>query len=211
MRVLALLAGLSTLVLASACEHTPWSSVKAGSSDKALETTADSRPAAPSDQQGGYSKDEIVKISADFFGTTTAATAQVVERVFREQGQPVGYIKGEEASAAVGVGARYGEGVLTLRNGQTRAVYWQGPSIGFDTGANASKVFTLVYALSDPDSIYQRFPGVEGSAYFIGGIGVNYQQSGKVVLAPMRTGVGLRAGVNIGYLNYSRERQVLPL
>ena len=90
-------------------------------------------------------------------------------------------------------------------------VYWQGPSIGFDVGANASKCFTLVYDLPSADDIYQRFPGVEGSFYFVAGIGVNYQQNGDIVLAPMRTGVGVRAGVNAGYLSYSRERDWVPL
>jgi hypothetical protein len=106
---------------------------------------------------------------------------------------------------------RYGEGNLTLKNGATRKVFWQGPSVGFDTGANASKVFTLVYGLNDADKIYQRFPGVEGSAYFVGGVGVNYQRSGDITLAPMRAGVGLRAGANVGYLAYTRERSVVPL
>ena len=89
-------------------------------------------------------------------------------------------------------------------------VYWQGPSVGFDVGANASKSFTLVYNLPNTEVIFQRFPGVEGSYYFVAGIGVNYQQSGRIILAPMRTGVGLRAGANIGYLSYTKERNILP-
>lgn len=159
----------------------------------------------------GYEQQEIVDEVSRFFGITAAAAGQAVERVFKENGRPVGYIRGEEVSGAVGVGVKYGEGNLTLKGGQTRKVFWQGPSIGFDTGANASKVFTLVYGLNDADRIYRRFPGVEGSAYFIGGVGVNYQRNDEVTLAPMRAGVGLRAGANVGYSSYTRERGVLPL
>jgi len=158
-----------------------------------------------------YEQQEIVDEVSRFFGITAEAAGQAVERIFRENGRPVGYIRGEEVAAAVGVGVRYGEGNLTLKNGQTRKVFWQGPSIGFDTGANASKSFTLVYGLTAPDQIYQRFPGVEGSAYFIGGVGVNYQRNNNITLAPMRAGVGLRAGANVGYLAYTRERNIVPL
>lgn len=172
---------------------------------------ADSRPSDPATVEETYSRQEVVSEVASFFGVTAEAAGEVVERVFAEQGDPVGFIRGEEVAGAVGVGLRYGQGEMRLKSGATRNVFWQGPSIGFDTGANASKVFTLVYDLPEPDSIYQRFPGVSGSAYFIGGLGVNYQQNGDTVLAPIRAGVGLRAGVNIGYLHYSRERQVLPL
>lgn len=158
-----------------------------------------------------YEQAEIVSAVSDFFGITAAAAGQLVERVFRENGRPTGYIRGEEVSAAIGVGLRYGEGNLQLKNGQRRKVFWQGPSVGFDTGANASKVFTLVYGMSDGDAIFQRYPGVEGSAYFVGGVGVNYQRANNITLAPMRAGVGLRAGANVGYLHYSRERNILPL
>lgn len=161
--------------------------------------------------QPTYEQSEIVDAVADFFGITAGAAGQVVERAFRDNGRPVGYIRGEEVSAAVGVGVKYGEGDLRLKNGQTRKVFWQGPSVGFDGGANASKVLTLVYGLSDSDKIYQRFPGVEGSAYFVGGVGVNYQRANNITLAPMRAGVGLRAGANVGYSSYTRERNLLPL
>ncbi|MDX2235906.1 MAG: DUF1134 domain-containing protein [Hyphomonadaceae bacterium] len=175
---------------------------------------AETRPAAAKQQQqqaATYEQAEIVSAVADFFGITAEAAGEAVERIFRDNGRPTGYVRGEEAAAAIGVGVRYGEGTLQLKNGQTRKVFWQGPSIGFDTGANASKVFTLVYGLGDADRIYQRFPGVEGSAYLVGGVGVNYQRADNVTLAPMRAGVGLRAGANIGYLAYTRERSLLPL
>jgi len=160
--------------------------------------------------QPTYEQSEIVDAVADFFGITADAAGQAVERVFRENGRPTGYIRGEEVSGAIGVGLRLGEGDLRLKNGQVRKVFWQGPSIGFDTGANASKVFTLVYGLSDSDQIYQRFPGVSGSAYLVGGVGVSYARTNDITLAPMRAGVGLRLGANVGYQSYSRERQTLP-
>lgn len=157
-----------------------------------------------------FSKNEIVQAASGFFGTTSAAVAAAVERAFRDYGEPNAYIKGEEGSAALVVGARYGSGMLARKGHGERKIYWQGPSVGFDVGANASKCFTLVYNLPDEDAIFQRFPGVEGSYYFIAGIGVNYQQVDNIILVPMRTGVGVRAGVNAGYLSYTRKRDILP-
>ena len=162
------------------------------------------------DSNDTYEKNEIVDAVADFFGVTSEAAANVVEKIFGDLGQPNAYIAGEEISGAVAVGLRYGDGRLYRKGQKSVKVYWQGPSIGFDIGANASKCFTLVYNLGRTEEIYQRFPGVEGTYYFIAGIGVNYQRSGRISLAPMRTGVGVRAGVNAGYLSYSRERSWLP-
>jgi hypothetical protein len=157
-----------------------------------------------------YSQNEIVQAASDFFGTTTAAVAKAVERIFAEQGLPDAYIKGDEGSGAFVVGLRYGSGWLIRKGRPPMKVYWQGPSIGFDVGANASKCFTLVYNLRRADRLFQKFPGVEGSYYFIAGIGVNYQRASGITLAPMRTGVGLRAGVNAGYLTYTREQSLNP-
>lgn len=158
-----------------------------------------------------YSEPEIVDAAERFFGAGAEGVAAVVSHVFEDLGRPNGYVEGEEGSGAIGVGLRYGDGRLRLkrRRGTTR-VYWQGPSIGFDTGGNASKVFTLVYNMSDPDQIFHRYPGVDGSAYFIGGVGVNYQRRDGVTLAPMRAGVGLRLGASVGYLAYSRRRRINP-
>jgi hypothetical protein len=158
-----------------------------------------------------FSAEEIALAAGTFFGKTSGAMGQVVERVFREQGQPLGYIRGEEASGAIGIGVRYGRGTLVMKNGQERPVFWQGPSIGLDTGGNVSKVFTLVYNLDNPDGLYRRYPGVEGSAFFVAGVAVTYQRAEGVTLAPMRTGVGFRAGVNAGYTAYSKKRRWIPL
>jgi len=162
-------------------------------------------------QDQTYTPQEIVQKGADFFGVTTESMAKAVERVFAKYGRPDAYIAGSEGSGAFIVGLRYGEGDLYMKQSAAPVkVYWQGPSVGFDYGANASKVFTLVYNLRQPDKIFTRFPGVEGSAYLVAGIGINFQQSGRIILAPMRTGVGVRAGVDAGYLSYSRERNWIP-
>jgi len=175
--------------------------------------SASAAPAGDRDPRNNdtYTADEIVQKGADFFGVTTEAMAKAVERVLAKYGRPNAYIAGSEGSGAFIIGLRYGEGDLYMKqNSAPVKVYWQGPSVGFDYGGNASKVFTLVYNLPNTEAIYERFPGVEGSAYFVAGIGVNYQQNGRIILAPMRTGVGVRAGVNAGYLSYSKERNWIP-
>ena len=169
-------------------------------------------------QQGGaqpaptptYTSDELVAAASDFFGVAAETVGAAIQRVFNENGQPTGYIAGEEASGAITIGARYGRGLLYMKNQGTTEVYWQGPSIGWDLGGNASRVFTLCYGLNHPDTIFQRFPGVDGSAYLVGGLGVNYQRASGVTLAPIRSGVGLRLGASLGYLAYSRQRNRLP-
>ncbi|MDP1690984.1 MAG: DUF1134 domain-containing protein [Burkholderiaceae bacterium] len=158
-----------------------------------------------------YDKDTISHDVTEFFGSTTEGLAKVIEKAFAEHGRPNGYIKGEEGSAAVTIGVRYGNGTLTLKSGGSKKVYWSGPSIGFDLGANASKVFILVYRLNKADDIFKRYAGVDGSLYYVGGAGINYQRRGSVVLAPIRLGVGLRAGASVGYMHYRREKSWLPL
>lgn len=158
-----------------------------------------------------FTNDEIVNGVSDFMGVTAEAAGGVVERIFKENGQPSAYIAGQEGSGAFALGARYGKGLLYLKNQQPTPVYWQGPSIGWDFGGNASRAFTLCYNLWQPEALLQRFPGVEGSAYFVGGLGVNYQRADDITLAPIRAGVGLRLGANLGYLSYSRKRHWVPL
>jgi len=157
-----------------------------------------------------FSQNEIVKSASGFFGTTSEAVAKAVQRVFQDQGLPDAYIEGDEGSGAVVVGLRYGAGWLYRKHKPPIKVFWQGPSVGFDVGGNASKSFTLIYNLRRTEDLYQRYPGVDGSYYFVAGIGVNYQRSGDITLVPMRTGVGLRAGVNAGYLSYTHHRSILP-
>jgi len=157
-----------------------------------------------------YSKDEILQKATRFFGKTTAGLAKGIERVFADFGKPNGIITGEEFSGSFFIGLRYGKGILDQKKAEQWPVFWQGPSVGFDFGGNASKVFTLVYNLKKPGDLYRRFPSIDGSLYYVAGVGLNYQQAGDVVLAPIRTGVGLRAGANIGYLHYSQEHSWLP-
>lgn len=158
-----------------------------------------------------FTPNEIVKAGSDFFGISTEVMAKAVQRVFEDLGQPDAYIKGDEGSGAVIVGLRYGSGWLIRKSFDPEKVYWRGPSIGFDVGGNGAKVFTLIYNLKEKRRLFQRFPGVEGSFYFIAGVGVNYLRSGGVTLAPMRTGIGWRAGVNAHYQVYSDRRDWFPL
>jgi len=152
----------------------------------------------------------VLDAARTFFGAATEGLGDVVEKLFAEQGRPNAYITGEELSGAIGVGASYGDGTLHMKGGASRKLYWQGPSVGFDLGGDASKVFVLVYDLPRADAIFQRFPGVDGSFYYVGGVGVNYQRSEGIVLAPIRAGVGLRARASIGYTHYTRKRSWLP-
>lgn len=168
-----------------------------------------SAPEAPIQTQT-YTREEIVNSAKSFFGGTTAEFAGLIERAFADFGAPVAYIEGEEGSGAFVVGLRYGQGYLQYKGGDRGPVFWQGPSIGFDYGGNASKVFTLVYKLSKTEQLFQRFPGVEGSLYVVAGFGLNYLRSDEIVLAPIRTGVGLRVGANVGYLHFTREPRYLP-
>ena len=159
---------------------------------------------------GTYTMEEILGAATGFFGKTTEGLATVVEKAFSELGNPNGYIAGEEISGAFIVGLRYGRGMLNRKGESPVQAYWQGPSIGFDFGGNGSKVFTLVYDLPNEEALFQRYPGVDGSFYFVAGVGMNYQRSGGVTLAPIRTGVGLRLGANVGYLHYGREHSLVP-
>ncbi len=167
-------------------------------------------PAVKSQANSTYSEQEIVMEAGTVFGGAAKGLADAVHTVFQKYGEPNAYIKGEEASGAIVLGLRYGSGTLHMKNGTQQKVFWQGPTAGWDFGGNAVKVFTLIYNLPDGQTIYQRFPGVEGSAYLIAGIGINYQQRENVILAPMRSGVGLRLGASVGYLKYTKDREWLP-
>jgi len=158
-----------------------------------------------------FSQDELVNNVSNFFGVTAENAGAAISRIFADNGRPTGYIAGEEGAGAITVGLRYGKGLLYMKHREAQTVFWQGPSIGWDLGGNASRVFTLCYNLQYPDMIYRRFPGVEGAAYLIGGLGVNYARADDITLAPIRAGVGLRLGANIGYLAYSRKRNIIPL
>jgi len=157
-----------------------------------------------SQQRGStFTPDEIVNTGHKFFGTVSRGLAQVVEQAVGRWGQPNGYILGQEASGAFIVGLRYGDGTLYTKNAGDLRVFWEGPSIGFDTGGEGARTMMLVYNLPATDAIYQRFGGVDGSAYFIGGFGMTALTANNIVLVPIRSGVGLRLGANIGYLKFT--------
>lgn len=151
-----------------------------------------------------YSQSEILAAGHGFFGSVSKGLASVVEYAFQTSGRPNGYILGEDAGGALVAGLRYGEGMLHTKDAGSHKVYWQGPTIGYDFGGEGSKTMVLVYNLRDPSEIYQRFGGVQGSAYLVGGVSIQFQKHGDVVLAPIRSGVGLRLGANVGYLKYTR-------
>ncbi len=157
-----------------------------------------------------YSRGEIVNGVSDFLGVTAESAGAAIQRIFKDNGQPTAYIAGEEGSGAFIGGLRYGSGLLYMKKRQPTKVYWRGPSVGFDWGGNAARNFTLCYNLQYPEMIFRRFPGVEGTAYLIGGLGVNYQRAEGVTLAPIRAGLGLRLGANLGYLVYSRSKSWFP-
>jgi hypothetical protein len=154
---------------------------------------------------GSYSSAEIGEAGRGFFGSLSQGMGSAVEYTFKRQGRPNGYILGEEAGGAIFGGLRYGEGILYTRDAGQRKVYWQGPSLGFDVGGEGNKVMILVYGLRDTEEIFDRFGGVNGSAYVVGGVGVTFQQKNHITLAPIRAGVGLRLGAAVGYLKYSRR------
>ena len=180
-----------------------------GAAEPAAADVAKGQPAGDVPQET-YSQEETLAAAQKFFGGTTSGLAKAIEKAFSDLGRPVGYIIGNEGSGAFVVGLRYGEGELVYKGGGSSKVYWQGPSVGFDFGGNASKVFTLVYDLRWTKDLYQRFPGVDGSLYVVAGVGLNYQRANGITLAPIRTGVGLRAGANVGYLAYTREKRINP-
>ena len=152
-----------------------------------------------------FNASEIVNAGHNFFGTVSRGLAQIVERAVSQWGLPNGYILGEEAGGAFVAGLRYGEGMLYTKNAGDLKVYWQGPSIGWDVGGEGARTMMLVYNLPNTASIYERFGGIDGSAYFIGGFGMTALTANKIVLVPIRSGVGLRLGANIGYLKYTRR------
>ena len=169
----------------------------------ALAQTTNSVSQAPS--RGTYSSQEIITQGHQFFGKTSRGLAQAVEYVFQNEGEPTAYIVGEEGAGAFIGGLRYGEGTIYYKNGAKKHIYWQGPSLGFDFGGDGARTLTLVYNSQSPEDLYYRFAGVEGSAYLVGGVGVNFQKKDNITLAPIRTGVGARLGANIGYLKYSKS------
>jgi hypothetical protein len=158
-------------------------------------------PQPPSSSQ--FSSNEIIDAGHHFFGGVSRGLASIVEKATSQWGQPNGYILGEEAGGAFVGGLRYGDGTLYTKNAGDMRVYWQGPTVGFDAGADGARTMMLVYNLPRTDAIFERFGGVAGSAYFIGGLGMTALTANDIVVVPIRTGVGLRLGANLGYLKFT--------
>ncbi|MCR9180642.1 MAG: DUF1134 domain-containing protein [Erythrobacteraceae bacterium] len=177
---------------------------------------ATSEPAAPqaapaaTPADGTYAEDDLIGAAEGVFGKGAEGVARMIEDLLEKQGKPNAYIVGREAGGAFIVGARYGSGTLHHKIEGTQQVYWTGPSIGFDAGANAANTFVLVYNLYDSEDLFKRFPAGEGQAYFVGGLHASYLRWGDVVLIPIRMGAGLRLGVNAGYMKFSKKQRWLP-
>lgn len=180
-------------------------------------TPVDSAPAAPAATattqvapSTTYKEDDLIGAAEGVFGKGAQGLASMIQDLLKKQGEPNGYIVGREGGGALVVGLRYGSGTLHHKVEGTRPVYWTGPSVGFDAGANAANAFVLVYNLYDSQDIYKRFGAGEGQAYFVGGFNVSYLRRGDVVLIPVRMGAGLRLGANVGYMKFSQKQKWMP-
>ena len=165
---------------------------------------------APAEVSKTYKKDDLVGAAEGVFGKGAAGLAGIIEDLLRKQGEPNGYITGREGGGALIVGLRYGSGTLHHKVEGTRPVYWTGPSVGLDLGANAANTFVLVYNLYDTEDIFHRYAAGEGQAYLVGGFNVSYLRRNDVVLIPVRMGVGLRLGLNAGYMKFSKKQKISP-
>ena len=165
--------------------------------------TAPAQPAPAPDPQQAFTPGELVNAGHRFFGTISRGLATVIETAVSQWGQPNGYVLGEEASGAFFGGLRFGEGMLYTKNAGDLKVYWQGPTVGWDFGGEGARTMMLVYSLPATQAIYQRFAGIDGSAYLIGGFGMTALTANNIVLVPIRSGVGLRLGANVGYLKFT--------
>lgn len=169
-------------------------------------------PSAPATTQAAdtYAREDLIGAAEGVFGRGAEGLAGIIENILKDQGQPNAYIAGREASGAFVVGVRYGSGVVHHKVEGERPVFWTGPSVGFDVGGDATKVFVLVYNLYDSQELYRRYPAGEGRAYFVGGFSATYLRRGDVVLIPVRLGVGWRLGANVGYMKFTEKSDWLP-
>ena len=188
-----------------------WSDPVVTSDDVAIAAgQASGDPATAAAQGDTYRKDDLIGAAEGVFGKGAEGVARMIEGLLAEQGEPNGYIVGREGGGAFIIGARYGSGTLYHAVEGQMPVYWTGPSIGFDIGANAANTFVLVYNLHDTEELYERYPAAEGQAYIVGGMNASYLRKGDVVLIPIRIGAGLRLGINAGYMRFSRKQRWLP-
>lgn len=165
---------------------------------------------APTAGRATYQKDDLIGAAEGVFGKGAAGLAAMIADLLEKQGEPNGYIVGREGSGAFIFGLRYGSGTLHHKIEGTRPVYWSGPSIGIDAGGNAASSFVLVYNLFDTEDLFKRFGAGEGQAYLVGGFHVSYLRRGDIVLIPVRSGAGLRLGINAGYMKFSPKQNWMP-
>jgi hypothetical protein len=165
-----------------------------------------------SKKENTFDKNEMVDKAKIYFADLSEGVAVIIERSFNDFGQPSAYIEGEEFSGAFFGGLRYGGGKIYFKDGTKKDVYWNGPSLGFDLGANASKVFTLIYnlELTNLNELYGRIPDIEGTLYLAAGLAINYQKKNDIIITPVRSGLGLRAGINLGYTKYTKKKSLIP-
>jgi hypothetical protein len=166
--------------------------------------------AVPANPAATYQKDDLIGAAEGVFGKGAEGLAGLIEKILSKQGEPNAYIVGREGGGAFILGARYGSGTMFHKIEGERKAYWRGPSIGFDAGANAGSTFVLVYNLYDSEELYRRYPSAEGIAYLVGGFNASYLRRGDVVLIPIRVGVGLRLGANVGYMKFSKKQNWIP-
>lgn len=157
-----------------------------------------------------YHQQDVLSAAEGVFGKGAEDLAKLIEKILKDQGEPNAYIAGREAGAAIAVGLRYGSGTLFHKVEGEQPIYWTGPSLGFDLGANGAKTFMLVYNLYDSNDIFKRFPGGEGAVYVVGGFNASYQRRGDIVVIPIRLGVGWRLGANVGYLKFTKNSRIMP-
>ncbi|MGN6819787.1 MAG: DUF1134 domain-containing protein [Sphingomonas sp.] len=174
------------------------------------ETATATPPQVPPTTGPTYDNGDVLDAAEGVFGKGAKGLAGMIEKILKNQGRPNAYIAGREASGAFVVGLRYGSGILSHKVAGEQKIYWTGPSIGFDVGGDATKVFVLVYNLYDTEDLYKRFPGGEGRLYFVGGFSATYLRRGNIVLIPVRLGVGWRAGVNAGYMKFTHKSKWMP-
>ncbi|MFM7028744.1 MAG: DUF1134 domain-containing protein [Chakrabartia sp.] len=211
-------AGASAQPTATAMPAGPVDSAADGASAPAASgTSAASAPVAGSPTApvtsaaaSTYKKDDLIGAAQGVFGKGAKGLAELIEKILKDQGEPNAYIAGREASGAFVLGLRYGSGTMIHKVEGQRPVYWTGPSLGVDIGGDATKTFVLVYNLYDSQDLYARFAQIEGRAYFVGGLSATYLQRGNVVVIPIRMGVGMRLGANIGYMKFSEKAKWLP-
>ncbi|RYE50765.1 MAG: DUF1134 domain-containing protein [Hyphomicrobiales bacterium] len=209
-----------TKVTAPSAEATPEVASESATPATAAEPIVVNGQAAASTPRGdaasaaannnSYAKDDVLSAAEGVFGKGAEGLAGLIEKIFKEQGEPNAYIAGREAGGAIAIGVRYGSGTLFHKVEGQLPIYWTGPSLGFDLGANGSKSFVLVYNLFDSADAYRRYPAVEGTVYIVGGFTATYLRRDNVVMIPIRLGVGWRLGVNIGYLSFSKTSKAIP-